>query len=195
MHTRSYYLVNALTMYRLLMSPVLIVLAMNGQFALFRWLLAVSFFTDSIDGVLSRRLKTTSIFGSMLDSIADDLNIVAALTGMIVFMPSFLRQHFVLLAVLAALFLLQVAMSLIRYRRMTGFHTYIAKAAAIMQGIFFVTVFFLDQPSLVLFYTAAGLTIADLAEEILLVIVLKQWRNDVKGLYWVMRKPSAHAQT
>lgn len=188
MHSRSFYFVNALTAYRLVMAPVLIVFAMNNQFGIFKWLLAVSFFTDAIDGALSRSWGASSIFGSKLDSIADDLNIVAALVGTIMFAPSFLRQQLLILAILFFLFLLQVGLALIRYRRLTSFHTYLAKAAAIMQGIFFITLFFLDKPSIPIFYVAAAVTIADLLEEIVLVLLLNRWQTDVKGVFWIVKK-------
>lgn len=35
--------------------------------------LAILFFTDSVDGILARRFKVSSIFGAMLDAVADKL--------------------------------------------------------------------------------------------------------------------------
>jgi len=41
-----------------------------------------------------------------------------------------------------------------------------------------------------LFYVAALITFLDLAEEIILVFVLKEWKTDVKGLYYVLKDKS-----
>ncbi|HET9053719.1 MAG TPA: CDP-alcohol phosphatidyltransferase family protein, partial [Cyclobacteriaceae bacterium] len=46
----TYYIVNAITMYRLVSAPLLLVLAGMGQHEWFKWLIAFSFLTDAIDG-------------------------------------------------------------------------------------------------------------------------------------------------
>ena len=52
MYKLSYYTINAITLYRLTVTPLLGFLAVDHQLGLFKWLLAVSFFTDAIDGYL-----------------------------------------------------------------------------------------------------------------------------------------------
>ena len=188
MHKRSYYIINAITLYRLIIAPLLVFLAIDHRPDPFKWLLAVSFFTDAIDGYLSRRYEVTSILGSKLDSIADDLTIVAAMVGILVFKPGFIRHEFVFFGIMLGLYILQTGLALIRYRRMTSFHTYMAKIAAICQGIFLVLLFFLPEPLYAVFYIAAIVTILDLTEEIVLVLLLSRWQANVKGLYWVIKK-------
>ena len=89
--------------------------------------------------------------------------------------------------ILLVLFFVQITYALIRYGKMTNFHTYLAKTAALLQGIFLLLVFFTDEPSLILFYVAAIVTILELTEEIILVSLLSQWRANVKGIYWVLK--------
>jgi cardiolipin synthase (CMP-forming) len=188
MHRRSYYIVNAITLYRMMNVPVLIFLIVTNKPDLFKWFLFFSFLSDAIDGWLARRYKVTSFFGSKLDSIADDLTIAAAITGVIVLKIDFLKQEIHIFIVLAALYVLQTILALIRYRKISSFHTYAAKMAAILQGIFLLLLFFLAQPVYILFYIAAVVTIIDLAEEIVLVLLLPHWQTNVKGLYWVIRQ-------
>ena len=57
----SYYTINAITMYRLVSSPFLLLLAIMGHHVWFKWLIAFSFFTDAIDGPLPRRYHVTSV--------------------------------------------------------------------------------------------------------------------------------------
>jgi len=187
-HKQSYYLVNAITAYRLLAGPLLVVLIFTGRIYLFKWLLAVSFFTDLIDGFLARRFKVISILGARLDSIADDLTIVAAIVGLFVLKSAFIREEIGFIAVMLLLYALQNIFALSKYHKTTSFHIYSAKAAAILQGFFLILIFLLPQPIYILFYSAAVATIIDLMEEIILVLVLPKWEADVKGLYWVMKR-------
>ena len=71
---------------------------------------------------------------------------------------------------------------------MTSFHTYGAKIATIFQGIFLLLFFFLTEPLSVLFYITVIITALDLIEEIILVLILPEWKTDVKGLYWVLQQ-------
>lgn len=184
----SYYIVNGITLYRLIAAPVLVLLIFTHQVNVFKWLLAISFFTDLIDGWLARRFKVTSVLGARLDSIADDLTIVAGMVGVVVLKPAFFKQQMAFFIILFALFLIQIILALLRYGKVSSFHIYSAKLAALMQGSFLILLFFLPQPLEIVFYIAFGVTVIDLVEEIILVMILPQWEVNVKGLYWVIKR-------
>jgi cardiolipin synthase len=187
MNKKAYRMVNLITFYRLVAALPLVFLLIERQFSLFKWLLALSFFTDAIDGWLARRFQVISLLGARIDSIADDLTILVAILGVVYLRPGFVRSEWLPVGIMAVLYLIQNALALVRYRKLTSFHTYIAKAAAVLQGFFLVLFFFLPEPRVFFFYLTAGVTIIDLAEEILLVLVLPQWEANVKGLYWVLK--------
>ena len=86
------------------------------------------------------------------------------------------------------LFFVQTVFAFIRYRKMTSFHTYLAKTAALLQGVFLLVTFFTAEPNLILFYVAAIITMLELTEEIILVSLLKHWKANVKGIYWVLKQ-------
>jgi CDP-diacylglycerol--glycerol-3-phosphate 3-phosphatidyltransferase len=136
MHNRIYYIVNAITAYRLLAAFVLLYLIITGRIDVFKWLLAFSFFTDFLDGYLARKFKVVSTLGAKLDSIADDLTVLMAIIAVIVFDPRFVRYELVLTIIVFGTYCIQTLMALVRYGRLTGFHTYIAKCAALFQGLF-----------------------------------------------------------
>lgn len=188
MHKISYYLINSITLYRLLAAPVLVFIIFYGKYDLFKWLLALSFFTDLIDGTLARKFKVSSVFGSRLDSVADDLTVLAGMIGLIVFHPDFLMQELTLIAILLVLFAVQNILALAKYKKVSSFHTYGAKAAAILQGVFLILFFFMKEPAYILFYSMTALTALELIEEIILVFYLPQWESNVKGLYWVIKR-------
>lgn len=187
-HKPSYYVVNAITFYRLLAAPVLLILLYGGHLTVFKWLLVVSFLTDAVDGYLARKYKVTSIFGSILDSVSDDLTIAVAIFGIMLVNPGFLRKEMVLVVIQVLLFITQICFALIRYHKISSFHTYLAKFVTVFQGIFLVLFYWLPEPLYLLFYAVSALTILDLLEETVLVLVIPQWETDVKGLYWVIKK-------
>jgi len=183
---RPVRLVNTITFVRIVAFPVFIVLLFLGQLDIFKWLLVISFLTDALDGYLARKFKATSILGSRMDSLGDDLTIVAAMIGLLVFRTEFLIEQWLVLTLLFVLYLAQLLYAYIRYQKMTTFHTYLAKLAAVLQGVFLCSIYFMESPLYWLYYSAIGATALQLLEEIIMVSVLRYWKADVRGLYWAL---------
>lgn len=188
MEKLSYKIINSITIYRIVAAPLLAYLAFTKNQDVFKWLLLISFFTDLIDGFLARRFKVVSILGSKLDSIGDDLTIVAALIGVFVFKFQFIKNELIIVGILLVLLIMQHVFALFRYSKITSFHTYLAKTAAVFQGSFFILLFFFEEPIYPLFYVAAIITFLDLVEEIILILILPKWEANVKGIYWVLKR-------
>lgn len=181
-------MVNLITLYRIVTFPILIFFALAGHMDVFKWLLLASFFTDAIDGFVARKYKATSVLGAKLDSIGDDLTILAAAMGLFLNYFDFIKEEAVIFIVLFTLFLIQLVSALNRYKKISTFHTYLAKIAAVVTGIFLLSVFFTEEIVYPLFYTAAIITGLELMEEIILVRIIPKSKANVKGLYWVMTK-------
>ena len=186
-HKTTYYIVNAITLYRIVTVPVLLWLLFTHHFELFKWGIALSFFTDLIDGFLARKFGVTSIMGTKLDSIGDDLTVAVALIGLITIFPGFVRQHMTILIVLGVIFLVQLGYAFYRYGRMSNFHTWLAKTAALLQGCFLILSFFTGHPSVIFFYIATGITLLELMEEIVLVSRLPRWEANVHSIFHVWK--------
>ena len=180
-------IVNLITLYRIVTFPILVFLAIRQEIDIFKWLLLASFFTDAIDGFIARKYNATSILGSKLDSIGDDLTILAAAIGLSITRFDFVSEQALVFIALFALFLIQVGLSFYRYKKISTFHTYLAKIAAVVTAIFFLSCFFLESISYPLFHAAAVVTGIELLEEILLVVMIRDYRSNVKGLYWALR--------
>ncbi|HEU0111221.1 MAG TPA: CDP-alcohol phosphatidyltransferase family protein [Flavisolibacter sp.] len=187
MHRKSYYIINAITVYRLLSAFLLLYLIYRDRPDIFKWMIAISFFTDSIDGFLARKYHVVSVMGARIDSIADDMTVLMGIIGLFVWKPAFIQQEILLICFLLILFILQVSLAFLRYGKFSSFHTYFAKTAALFQGLFLIFAFFLTDMPYLLFYMAAVITAVDLIEEIILVFVIPEWRANVKGLYWVLK--------
>lgn len=123
----SYLIINGITMYRLVSAPFLLLLAIMGEYRWFKWLIPLSLFTDAIDGPLSRKYKVTSIFGSRLDSVADDATVLVSPIALWIIQPHFEGENCMVLAGLLVLFGIQAVAALIAYKKVTSFHTYMAK--------------------------------------------------------------------
>ena len=181
-------IVNLITLYRIVTFPLLIALLFFDAINWFKWFLLASFFTDAIDGTLARWYNATSILGAKLDSIGDDLTVLAGAIGLFVYEFDFVKEELPLLITLFGLFLIQLASALARYRRVSSFHTYLAKIAAVITGTFLLSVFFFDDIIYPLFYAAWIVTAIELIEETVLVFLLNRWKANVKGLYWVLKE-------
>jgi CDP-diacylglycerol--glycerol-3-phosphate 3-phosphatidyltransferase len=184
-HRRIYYVVNGISIYRIIAAGMLVYLIIAKDINWFKWLLALSFFTDMIDGYMARKYKVTSIIGSRLDSIGDDMTVAAALVGLILLKTDFIIREKVLFIILLFLYAIQNGAALIKYHKTTAFHTYSAKAGALLQGVFLILVFFLSTPPMLLFYAGMLVTGINLIEETIMIILLKGWKSDVKGLFWM----------
>lgn len=180
-------LINLITLYRIIAFPVLLVFIFTDRLDIFKWLIIISFLTDAVDGFLARKFKANSILGAKLDSIGDDLTILAAIIGLAVFKIEFLKKEWLIFAIPLFFFFVQFITAFIRYGKMSSFHTYLAKTAAILQGLFLCSMFLFSNPSYALFYATALVTLLELIEEIVIVIVLPQWKTNVRGLYWVLK--------
>jgi phosphatidylglycerophosphate synthase len=184
---------NALSVSRLLAAPVLIALAFRDHRRAFAIVLIAALVTDVLDGWMARRLSLQSPFGAMLDSAADITTLIAAAVGIAAFHPQVWREHAIAItAVLGGWFVVCV-LALVRYRRLSSFHTYASKVAGYALGFFIAALFAFDFVPW-LFYAAAALSLISTAEELLLLWKLPQWRADVRGLWWVLREQSSDFQ-
>lgn len=175
------------TLYRTIAFPILLFLIFTNRFDIFKWLLIISFLTDAVDGFLARTFRANSVLGAKLDSIGDDLTILASVIGLAVAKTEFLKREWLIFAIPLGLFFIQLAAAIIRYRKISSFHTYLAKTAAVLQGFFLCSMFLFDRPAYWLFYTTALITALELIEEIIIVFFLREWKTNVRGLYWVLR--------
>ncbi len=180
------YLPNFLSLYRLVIAPYLIYLALNNEKLRFANLLLISFATDILDGIIARKFKSTSSLGSRLDSAGDTITFIAGLTGLLKFEEHFLLEQKNMLIFALVLYLFRLLFSVARYKKPSSFHTYLAKAAAILQATFFLTVFYFGLNK-IFFFTTLIISILVSVEEIILIMFIPEWTTDVKGLLWILK--------
>lgn len=178
--TRYRHLPNALSALRLGFVPVLMTLAWYGQGELFAVALAGALSTDVLDGFLARRLGFETDLGTQLDSRAD-LAIWLSLPLCAWWLrPEVVRAEAAWIAVALVAALVPIGAGLIRYRRLTSYHTWGAKTASIAMGLALLAMF-ATGIALPLRLAIAVLVVSQL-EEIAITATLARWHANVPSI-------------
>lgn len=178
---------NALSVARILCTPVLVGLAIAGHETAFTWVLVPALLSDIADGLIARIFHLQSRLGALLDSVADTLLLFASLCGIWVFHHEIIDQHALAGAVLIGAWVIENVVALVRYGRLSSFHTYLSKVAGYLLGIF-VGVLFVFGFHPWLLYAAVGVSVLGNLEELVLMAMLPEWRPDVRGAAWILRE-------
>ncbi len=123
---------NLLSCTRLLLVPVLLVLADQQQATWFLSVLAVSLSTDAADGYLARKLNQTSELGAKLDSWADALTYGAMVVALAWVWPELFNREIWFVLTGLGCYLVPTALGFLKFRELPSFHTWSAKASAVM---------------------------------------------------------------
>lgn len=183
---KKYTLADWFSFYRVAIAPVLLWILFLDLRLLFTWGLTISFLTDAIDGYLARKFKNTSPKGAQLDSLGDQLTFVVGVVGLFFFESDFMQKNIWLILLAIIPFIIQMFLAFKKYGKITAFHTYFAKFAAITQAVFILWLLFFG-PIYWLFYFMIVVSVIETLEEIILISLFDKWESDVKGLYWVMQ--------
>ena len=184
---------NLITLYRLLMVPVILYFAVSGREKLFAIFLVINLISDIIDGYIARRFKMESEIGAKLDSFADNFNYVLAFIGFFIFKMDDLRQHIVSLIIFISMLLLTVIVPLIKFRKFPSFHLYITKIGGYIQGAFFICLFTIGFIA-PFYYFMIIWGILGAVECIAIDMVIPEMRSNIKGLYWVLKERRAEKE-
>jgi CDP-diacylglycerol--glycerol-3-phosphate 3-phosphatidyltransferase len=177
---------NALSIARILAAPILVGMVAAGAEVAFTWVLIPALLSDIADGLIARVFHLQSRLGALLDSVADTLLLLASACGIWAFHPEVIERHAPECAVMIGAWLLENVAALLRYGRLSSFHTYLSKAAGYVLGIF-VGVLFVFGFHPWLLHAAVAVSVLGSIEELVLLSLLPEWRCDVRGLYWVLR--------
>jgi phosphatidylglycerophosphate synthase len=178
---------NAISAARIAAVPVLLALGVTGHEIAFTWVLVPALLTDIADGWLARSLDLQSKLGALLDSIADTLLLLVSIYGIWVFHRDVLASNTALCTIVVGLWVLENIVALLRYGRLSSFHTYVSKTAGYLLGIYIGVLFvFGHYPGLL--YVAAGCSIVGSLEEFALLALLREWRANVRGVWWVLHE-------
>lgn len=183
---KSYNIADWFSFYRIVAVPFLLFFIWLGEREVFAWFLGLSYATDAMDGFIARQLKITSARGSQLDSYGDQMTLIVALVGLIVFETGFMRENYILLLIAIIPYVIQMIIAFRKYGKATAFHTYLAKFSAVIQAIFILWLLFFG-PVYWLFYGMIVIGVLETIEEITLIFMYDKWVAGVKGIYWALK--------
>ncbi len=178
---------NFLSGYRLLALPVLIWCVFSHHRELYVWLLCINLISDILDGYLARKFKWESEFGARLDSTADFGTYLAAFAGMIFIETAFFQAHFTEFMALLGFFFIPQLLCVFKYGRNTSMHLYSSKISGYIQGIFFFTYFVFGYAAWY-FYFMMLFTFVNFLEELIIIIISKEMKSNMRGLYWFLKE-------
>lgn len=178
---------NAISFYRLIMFPVVLVLALLGKEQWFIILISINLVSDIIDGFIARTFNLVTRFGAALDNLADIGTYILALYGLFAFRWAPVEPHAWLLYLFLSIFVLSYIVAFARFGKIPGLHLYSAVAAGYLQGSFFF-VLFVWGFNLWFYYIAIGWGIIAYIEKTLVLLKTDDIRPGLKGLYWVLKR-------
>jgi CDP-diacylglycerol--glycerol-3-phosphate 3-phosphatidyltransferase len=172
---------NLLCALRVVLAPVLVLLARAGLPRAFLALLGVSMLSDLVDGALARRLNQQSEYGAQLDSWADLATYISLPLCGLWLWPERLRAVAPEASLIVGLYLVPVLAGILKFGRLPSLHTWLAKTSAVCVGLAAVLLFALDlhQP-LRWCVPLAALTALD---ELAAIVLLPTWTVNVRSAW------------
>jgi phosphatidylglycerophosphate synthase len=182
---------NALSAFRLVCAPVLLVLAWRGATAPFLALFLVGLVSDVLDGALARRWRQESALGARLDQWGDFALWIALPLGAWWLWPDAIRRERAFIVLAVACMVLPTAVAYARYRAVPGYHTWSVKVGAILMGVGAPLLLVADRPWP--FRAAALFQVVCAIDELGITALLPQCRNDVPSVFHAARMRRAEA--
>lgn len=176
---------NAISVARLCATSVLLFTVLRHHIHLFKWLLLACLLSDILDGLIARTFHLTSKLGAALDSIADILTMLIGFLGVYVFQRAFVTEHLTGVLVVAGFYIAEIVASLIRYGRISSFHTLLDRVAAYCCGIFIMSLFLWGYHGW-LYQMTVLVYVVSLTEEMILIYLLAEWKTDVGNIFRVL---------
>ncbi|HIJ79065.1 MAG: CDP-alcohol phosphatidyltransferase family protein [Desulfobulbaceae bacterium] len=171
---------NLLSCLRLLISPVLVIAAWLNQAHLFVTLFIICLVTDALDGFFARRLKQTSELGAKLDSWGDLALFCTVPFGLWLLWPQLIRQELLFVIFALAALLTPLIAGLIKFRRITSYHTIGAKLSAVLLAAA-IPLLLMGGPAWPFRLAVIVLLAAEL-EELMITFHLKKWQANIPSL-------------
>jgi CDP-diacylglycerol--glycerol-3-phosphate 3-phosphatidyltransferase len=180
-----YNLPNLVSFIRVLLAPVLLVLAINQQSVWFVLVVVFSEFTDVLDGYLARRLNQITALGSHLDSWGDFLIYSVLAISAWLMWPDIVRREAVYFLLIVISFTLPVLVGLVKFGTLTSYHTWGVKLAVAITVIAYLLLFmqWLDWP----FRFAAIFCLLAAVEQIAITLVMTQQHEDVRTIWQALQ--------
>jgi phosphatidylglycerophosphate synthase len=177
---------NLLSGTRIALMPGVFMSALLGSRPWFVGLVAVSLLTDALDGFFARRWNAYSEFGRKLDSAADYVTLMTGAAGIALLWPDIMHREIRwVLAGMAAFFGVLV-FGFARFGRPLGYHTWATKVLALLMAASLIPLLadWTARP----FHILVGLQFFASAEQIVIALLLPQYRGEMPTVWHALQK-------
>ena len=176
---------NLVSMIRILIAPLLFVFAFLGMETWFLGALLFSGLTDVVDGFLARKFNMITPLGAHLDSWGDFTIYSTMAACAWILWPEITQRELLYYALILFSFLLPALVGLIKFGKVTGYHTWTVKVAVLVTFVGYVALYaeIASWP----FMLASGLCVIAGLEEILITFILREERTDVRSVVTALR--------
>lgn len=182
---KMYTVPNVISLLRILAAPVLLAAALLGMPTIFLWVFAFSLGTDFFDGLLARMLHQESRLGAQLDTVGDVLTGSCVIVGGVLLWPDRMLQEGYLFLALVLMLGCSGIVTLVKYRHLPAYHTWMAKASTGLTGVGAWFLFAHLTPWV--FRVGVGVLILSAIEEIAITLILPKWRPNVPTFLHALR--------
>ena len=172
---------NAVSLVRLLLAPVLVILAIEQQPIWFIITVLFSGFTDVLDGFLARILNQITRLGSHLDSWGDFAIYSCMAIGAWLLWPEIVVRERIWIILIITSFTLPVLLGLIKFHALTSYHTWSVKLA-VLCTFFAYALLFMDIVTWP-FYIATAICVYAGIEEIAITVLMRHERADIRSVW------------
>lgn len=176
---------NLISSIRILIAPLLFALAFLQMETWFLGALIFSGFTDVLDGYLARKLNMITPLGAHLDSWGDfTIYSTMAICAWILW-PEITQRELLYYSMILFSFLLPALAGLIKFGKLTGYHTWSVKIAVFVTFVGYIALY--AEIAVWPFMLAAVLAVIAGLEEIMITIILREERTDVRSIMSALR--------
>jgi CDP-diacylglycerol--glycerol-3-phosphate 3-phosphatidyltransferase len=180
------HLPNIISLIRILMAPILLYLALKQYEIIFMSVLIFTVLTDAIDGYIARRMNLVSALGAQLDSWGDFVIYRTMMVSAWLLWPNIVRHEQYYIMIIVASFTLPVLIGLIRFQKLTSYHTLSVKCAVGLTIAAYVLLFTMSTSWPV---KLAAMCCIYAGLEQIFITLLNQQQNtiDIKSIWHVLK--------
>lgn len=149
-------------------------------------LLTIGLLTDIADGIIARRLAVSTQKLRRLDSTVDQVFFASVVLATYTQCPEFFRENISQISVLIGIECLAYLVSYIKFKKEIATHSIGAKIWTLLLFATLVQLLYQCQ-STILFQICFWIGIATRLEIIAIILILKQWTNDVPNLFYALK--------
>jgi len=162
---------NQMTTARLILIPIMWVLAWFKFPAYIGIGIFISFITDVLDGHIARWLNQVSEFGSKFDSFADNILLPSTLVWLWIFQPSIYIENPLICVIAITLYFVALLLGIIKFKRFANLHLYSSKAASVAMYLFASHSLIVEEYNRPFFYITAVMFLVSCIDNLTLQLI------------------------